>query len=293
MAKKGSSQSSSYKYTSISTDPKNVPDPYKAKTYKKNTYKGTYKPGQYTSEYTNQINASRDNLVNWKYDPLSDANYQALAAVYGARGDLAAKNSLADAASLNGGYGTSYATSAAQQARNQYNQELASMIPQLEETAYNRAMGTYNVLMDADNTAYGRFRDTEGDRQWAANYGLDVFNTNEASRQWAAGMNQAERQFGANYGLDRAQLLTNYSQWAQDYNSDWYKWNQEQQKAAASGGGRSGGGGGYSSGSSSAYTPTDTMPITPEDIENLKKKNKSGGSSGHGTSINKKTLMTM
>ena len=169
---------------------------YQAQEYQGNytpqEYSDSYNPAQYNSKYMPQIEEGLNKITNWSYDPLADANYQALAKVYGARGNQAAKNSLADAAALNGGYGTSHAVSAAQQARNQYNQELASMIPQLEETAYNRATGTLSALMDMDNTMYGRFRDTEGDRwnQYLQRY--DQFRDYQGDRQFKYGADYAE-----------------------------------------------------------------------------------------------------
>ena len=210
-------------------------------TYNPKTYKSGYKQGTYNSKYQKQVDAALNNVVNWNYDPMQDANYQALAKVYNAQGNLAAKNSLADAAALNGGYGTSYAASAAQQARNQYNQQLASMIPELEQMAYQRAQTTYNTLMDADNTAYGRYRDTESDKQWKESHNLDVFNTNEQNRYNAANFkkdvfsmnednryraaayNQDERQFAANYGLDKWKANQDQRQFA--YNALLDKYN--------------------------------------------------------------------
>lgn len=175
-----------------------------------------YQLGTYTSKYGDQLQGALDKVVNWNYNPMDDANYQALAKIYGARGNIAAKNSLADAAALNGGYGTSYAVSAAQQARNQYNQELASLIPDLEQTAYSRATGTLGALRDADDTDYNRWRDTEGDRQW-------LYSQNYARYQDA---------------------LSQY-QWALDYNNSLYA---QQQASKGSGGGRKSSGGGSSGG---------------------------------------------
>lgn len=187
----------------------------------------TYTPGTYNSQYQGQLDTALDKVVNWKYDPLQDASYQALAKIYGARGNQAAKDTLADAAALNGGYGTSYAVSAAQQARNQYNQELAGYIPDLENAAYNRATGALGALRDADDTAYGRFRDSELDNQW-------VYQQNYQKYQDA---------------------LSQY-QWATDFNLNLYQMNQAAKGSGGGGGGggrkRSGGGGGYSGGGSSA-----------------------------------------
>lgn len=185
-------------------------------------------PGTYTSQYADQLNAARDNLVNWRYNPLEDASYQAFAKIYGARGNQAAKDTLADAAALNGGYGTSYAVSAAQQARNQYNQELAALIPDLEANAYSRAQSNYGLLKDADDADYGRFRDTEGDRQWA---------------------------YAQQYNAMR-DAMADY-QWATNYNTDLYQYQQAQKKSRGGGGGRrSGGGGGgyYAGGAAPAIT---------------------------------------
>ena len=215
----------------------------KKKTYNPIKYIKAKNPGSYSSAYTkqikdatNQMNTARNKLLNFKYDPLQDASYQALARVYGMRGDIAAQDTLGEAASLNGGQQTSYAVSAAQQARNQYNQELAAMIPDLEQNAYDRLSGNYgllmdnyNLLQDADTQAYQRYRDTVADYQWGKGYDTDI-----------------------------------------------YQYRQTQAKAKGGGGGgggrrRSGGGGGggsYSSGGSSGTGSG--MPISEEDFNNLK-----------------------
>lgn len=205
-----------------------------------------YMPGTYNSQYQGQLNSALDKVVNWKYDPLQDASYQALAKIYGARGNIAAKDSLADAAALNGGYGTSYAVSAAQQARNQYNQELAGYIPDLENAAYNRATGALGALRDADDTAYGRFRDTEQDRQWKYSQDYQAYRDNELDNQWA---------YQQNY--QRYQDALSQYQWARDFNLNLYQMKQSAKGSGGGGGGgggrrRSGGGysGGYSGGSS-------------------------------------------
>lgn len=211
-------------------------DTYKGPTYQADPYKSDYKLGSYDSKYMPDIEQRTQNLANWSYNPLQDASYQALAQVYGARGNLAAKNSLADAAALNGGYGTSYAVSAAQQARNQYNQELMSLVPELEQAAYNRAATGLNALMDLDQTQYGRYRDTEADKQWleqnnqnvwsmnredayrAIQNAMDIHNIDTAARQWANEFNQGERQFAYNSGWDRYNTILGNRKYANDYN---------------------------------------------------------------------------
>ena len=191
-----------------------------------------YQLGTYTSRYGDQLEGALNKVVNWNYNPMEDANYQALAKIYGARGNIAAKDTLADAAALNGGYGTSYAVSAAQQARNQYNQELAALIPDLEQTAYSRAQGTLGALRDADETDYGRFRDTEGDRQWL---------------------------YGQNY--QRYQDALGQYQLALDYNNALYAQQQANKKSSGGGGGGYVGGSVGGGGSTPVYDTARTSTI--------------------------------
>ena len=151
-------------------------------TYDPIAYVNPINPGTYTSAYADQLANARNQLLNFKYDPLQDAQYQAMAQVYGARGNQAAQDTLGDAASLNGGMQTSYAVSAAQQARNQYNQELAALVPEFEQNAYNRAASNYGLLQDnynlwkdLDTEAYGRYRDRVADYQWGKGYDTDIY----------------------------------------------------------------------------------------------------------------------
>ena len=225
---------------------KNMPNQI-MQEYTPRTFGESYESGTYNSQYQPQIDAAMDRITNWNYDPLQDASYQALAKVYGQRGNIAAKNSLGDAAALNGGYGTSFAVSAAQQARNQYNQELASLVPELENAAYNRASTSLSALRDADNTAYGRFRDTESDRwnQYLQRY--NQFRDSVGDDQWA--YNNRYQQY--------RDAIADW-QWAKNWNLDYdnhlYSTGQKTVKSKSSGGGgggggRSYGGGGYNGGS--------------------------------------------
>ena len=181
-------------------------------------------PKAYSSQYAGQIAGLLGDVTNrqeFSYNPLEDANYQALAKTYNANGLKAQQDTLGQAAALNGGYNTSWATSAAQQSRNDYNQQLAALIPEMEERAYSRYYDRFNMdlnalgaLQSADQDAYSKYRDTVGDTQW---------------------------QYGQNYQKYRDSVAD--SQWQKEYNLS-------KKRAARSGGGRrrsSGGGGGYSS----------------------------------------------
>lgn len=173
----------------------------KKKEYNPMAYIQAANPGSYTSVYTSQINAARNemdtaraNLMNFKYDPLQDAQYQAMAQIYGTRGNIAAQDTLGEAAALNGGQQTSFAVSAAQQARNQYNQELAALVPEFEQNAYNRMaqnygllQDNYNLIKDLDTEAYGRYRDRVADYQWGKGYDTDIYQYKQAQKKSSGG----------------------------------------------------------------------------------------------------------
>lgn len=200
-------------------------------------YTDSYTPEQYESKYMPEIEQRMNALNNWSYDPLQDASYQALAKVYGARGNIAAKNTLADAAALNGGFGSSYAVSAAQQARNQYNQELAALIPDLEQASYERQQAGLNNLMALDESQYGRFSDDQSRQLQSKQFGLDVAGYNEGNRQFkanygldVAGFNEGNKQFQANYDLDVFKTNEANRQFAAQFGLDAYGANQQERQ---------------------------------------------------------------
>lgn len=168
----------------------------KKASYNPMSYVQIAKPADYSSSFQGQLDNARNQILNFKYNPMQDANYQALAKIYSARGNQAAKDTLGDAASLNGGFGTSYAVSAAQQARNQYNQELAGLIPDLEANAYNRLQTNYGALRDADTDAYNRYRDAVADYQWGKGLDLDIY----AQKKSSAGGGGGRRRSGGGGG---------------------------------------------------------------------------------------------
>lgn len=196
----------------------------------------TYVAPTYTSKYGEQLDSALKGVTDFSYDPLKDASYQALAKVYSKRGEQAAKNTMGDAAMLNGGLATSYAASAAQQQRNDYNAELASLIPDLEERAYNRNVQTLAALGDAEDRDYGRYRDTVGDAQWK-------YTQDNENAKW---------KYTQDYQKYRDTVAD--SQWARNYNLDIYGLKKNSGGGGGGGGGRrgrGGGGGGYA-GSGSA-----------------------------------------
>ena len=94
------------------------------------------------SVYQQMLNAVT-NPEEFQYDQSSDPAFSALKKAYLREGERAGANALAQAAAASGGQVSSYATQAAQQANNYYAGQLADMIPQLEQNAYQRYLSDF------------------------------------------------------------------------------------------------------------------------------------------------------
>lgn len=127
------------------------------------------RPGDYESDFTAQLDALYQEISSrpgFSYDPGSDAAYQSYALQYARQGRATMAYTLGQTAHLTGGYGSSYAQSAAQQSYQRYLQQLSDVLPQLQSAAYSRyrdegdaLLDRYKLLQGQDEEAYGRWQD--------------------------------------------------------------------------------------------------------------------------------------
>ena len=249
----------------------------------------------YQSQYGDQITAGLNKVTNreaFSYDPLKDANYQAMAKIYNQQGNKAAKDTLGDAAALNGGYGSSYAVTASQQMRNDYNQQLASQIPALEQAAYGRWKDSYDMdvtnlqlLQDADDRDYGRHRDDVADSQWQKTFDRSVLESDRdfdyqksrdtvADTQWQKSYDRSVFESNRDYNYQKSRDKVADTHWAKEF--------ALAKKGSASGGGSSSGGGYIGSSSGGGY-------ISGSGSSNYEKAkgDAAGGNSGGNNNNNK------
>ena len=109
------------------------------------------KPGDYTSTFDEELQRLYRQLTaqgGFSYDPEQDAAYQTYARLYQQSGEAAMADTMGQAAALTGGYGSSYAQTAAQQSYNQYMQQLAALLPELEQQALARHQAEGKALQD-------------------------------------------------------------------------------------------------------------------------------------------------
>ena len=169
-------------------------------------------PGAYASKWQDQINAIIGNIQNredFSYDINNDALYQQYKDQYTALGKLAMQDTMGQAAAMTGGYGSSYASSAGNQAYQQYLSQLNEVVPELYGMArdqYNQEgqelYNQYGLLDDQENQDYGRYMDSYN--QWAS------------ERDHLQGVYSDERAF--DYGKHAAERDFAYGQYSDDKN---------------------------------------------------------------------------
>lgn len=112
----------------------------------------------FVSAYDGAVKESYEKLRSrpaFKYEAASDPNYRALRDTYRREGSLAMKNTMAEAADLTGGYGSSYAQRLGQQQYGEYLRKLSEQMPELYSQAYNRYLNETDALSERLNTASG------------------------------------------------------------------------------------------------------------------------------------------
>ena len=141
----------------------------KKNEYEANNNPGEWKGGTYGDAVKDAYNAF-NNREKFTYDLNGDALYQQYKDKYINQGRLAMADTIGQASAMTGGYGSSYATTAGNQAYQSQLQNLNDIVPQLYQMAYDRynqegedLKANYSMLADMYNTEYGEHRDRVGD----------------------------------------------------------------------------------------------------------------------------------
>lgn len=113
-----------------------------------------------------QATAIYDKIMNrgeFSYDVNKDKLYQQYRDLYAQMGRGAMEDTMGQAATLTGGYGSTYSQNAGQQAYNAYLQKLNEVVPELYNAAYNRynqegqdLMNLYSMARSNADSAYER-----------------------------------------------------------------------------------------------------------------------------------------
>lgn len=190
------------------------------------------KPGEYQSTWQGQINGIIDRILNredFSYDVNSDALYQQYKDQYSTLGKLAMQDTMGQAAGLTGGYGSSYASTAGNQAYQSYLSQLNEVVPELYGMArdqYNQEgqelYNQYGLLTDQENQDYGKW--------------VDQYNQWASERDHLQGVYNDERNFDyGKYSDDKSYAYDEYrnaisdQQWEKNYKLNEEAWELEKQ----------------------------------------------------------------
>lgn len=149
------------------------------------------RPDAYASAYEQQLAALYQELAGrqpFSYDPETDGAFARYARLYQQKGHAAMEDTVGQAAALTGGYGSSYAEHAGQQAYGQYMQELMALLPQFQEQAreaYDQEgqalRERYDLLDKQEKADYDRWQD--GMSEWEKQLSLAQEQYDSASQQ--------------------------------------------------------------------------------------------------------------
>lgn len=197
------------------------------------------RPGAYQSRWDAELDSLYDQITNRKpfqYDLNQDALYQQYKEQYQRLGRTAMQDTMGQAASLTGGYGSSYAEQVGQQTYNAYLQSLNDIVPELYDRAYGRYQdegqalyNRYGLVSDRESMDYSKYRDTVSD------YYNDLAD--------------ARSSYDSEWNRDYTQYSDMLSYWQKKAAQEQAYWQSQQRAAGGSGG--SGGGRAGSSGTRS------------------------------------------
>lgn len=224
----------------------------------------------YESKYNNLIEDTLNKILNkedFSYDFNADPLYQNYKDQYTKLGKEASINAAAAASTLTGGYGNSYAGTAASQANQQYLTQLNDVIPDLYNAAMNKYQmekedlyNKFGVVQGEEQRLYGQYRDTVSDYYSDLSDLRSGHSTAQAHEEWLAQMeyqkdrdavsdSQWNRTFDYNAGRDTVAD----TQWQKEFDTKVDQWQKEYElalkKLKSSGSSSKSGSGSSSSGS--------------------------------------------
>lgn len=185
------------------------------------------RPGAYQSRWDAELDSLYDQITNRKpfqYDLNQDALYQQYKEQYQRLGRTAMQDTMGQAASLTGGYGSTYAEQVGQQTYNAYLQSLNDIVPELYDRAYGRYQdegqdlyNRYGLVSDRESMDYSKYRDTVSD------YYNDLADARSA--------------YDSEWNKDYTQWSDQLSYWQQKAAQEQAYWQSQQRSAGGSGGG--------------------------------------------------------
>ena len=207
------------------------------------------------TSYSDEVQSMMDKIMNrekFSYDVDTDPLFQQALASAMNSGKQAMQDTIGQASALTGGYGSTYATSAGNQAYNSFIEDAYDNLPQyyqmaleayqmegdemyrqfdmfssMDDKEYNRTLSaydaTFNYRNQLYNEAYGQYRDEKSDAFGMANLQLNEYGqrSSNAYNYYTASANEADTMYQREYGQWQDDVNLAY-QYAQLMNSDYH-----------------------------------------------------------------------
>lgn len=180
----------------------------------------------YQSKYGTLIENQLNKILNkeaFSYDFNADPLYQNYKDQYTKMGKEAAMNAAAATSTLTGGYGNSYAGTAAAQANQQYLTQLNDIIPELRNAAMQKYQmekedlyNQFGVIQGEEQRLYGQYRDATSD------YYSDLSDL-RSGHSTAQAQENADRDY--DYRVSRDAVSD--SQWQKNFDTSNYQWQSQ------------------------------------------------------------------
>ena len=221
-----------------------------AEKQKTNAEKALANYGDFSYANQGAYDSILDKILNredFSYDLNGDALYHQYKDKYIQQGKMAMMDTMGQASALTGGYGSSYASTAGNQAYQSHLQNLNDIVPELYQMAYDRynqegqdLINQYGVLSNDRNTAYGEWTDgynrLASDRDYYSNNYFNVYGQESDTFYNNYNMDSAEywNAYNAGYGAEQDAIAN--AQWQKEFDEakrqyeEQFAWEKEQAK---------------------------------------------------------------
>ncbi|MFQ8731435.1 MAG: hypothetical protein ACLSAC_13920 [Enterocloster bolteae] len=207
------------------------------------------KPGDYVSKYDSQIDSIVNSILNrQQFDPNSvyDTDlYKNYREQYMQQGNKAMRDTIGNISGMTGGYGSTYATAAGQQAYDNYMSQLGDKTMDIYDRVYqqylNEGQELYNQLgmvNNQDSIDYSRYRDTVNDYYNDLNYYAGRYDSTYAQDFGEYQYNQDAQRWAEEYAYKKTQDALAQQNWQTQFDyqkeQDALEYALKQQQLAAS-----------------------------------------------------------
>lgn len=196
------------------------------------------RPAEYQSTYSPQIEELTQEILKrpkFSYDFNADQIYQQYKDNYTKQANMSMQNTMAQASTLSGGYGNSYASTVGNLAFQNEMANLNNIIPDLYNAAYSRYQNdgaemrsNLDVLGSLEDRNYNRYQDSlsnwNNERNYAygqytdnRNFDYQTYRDNKSDEQWKKNFSYQKKTDNRNFSYQKDRDAVSDAQWEKQF----------------------------------------------------------------------------